>query len=171
MLAPTGERGIVVPPEEERMARTAAFSVIAGCVLVGGGCNEVDTSARSPTAVSASPAVGSSPAAGFAVETLRRGTGDEARAGDDVRVHYVGTLADGRKFESSRERGEPYGFRLGVGRVLAGWDRGIEGMRVGEVRRLTVPPSMGYGGSAVGAIPPNATLVFEVELVDVRRGG
>ena len=97
------------------------------------------------------------------------GTGAEAKAGQTVSVHYTGTLTDGKKFDSSKDRGQPFSFPLGAGRVIKGWDEGVAGMKVGGVRRLTIPPQLGYGASgAAGVIPPNATLLFEVELLDVK---
>jgi|SwirhisoilCB3_FD_contig_41_10073611_length_588_multi_3_in_0_out_0_1 FKBP-type peptidyl-prolyl cis-trans isomerase FkpA len=97
------------------------------------------------------------------------GTGAEAKAGQTVSVHYTGWLTDGKKFDSSKDRGQPFSFPLGGGRVIKGWDEGVQGMKVGGVRRLTIPPQLGYGPSgAGGVIPPNATLVFEVELLDVK---
>jgi peptidylprolyl isomerase len=97
------------------------------------------------------------------------GTGDEARAGSRVSVHYTGTLESGRKFDSSRDRGQPFEFDLGAGRVIRGWDEGVAGMRVGGKRRLVIPPELGYGSRGAGnVIPPGATLVFEVELLGVR---
>jgi FKBP-type peptidyl-prolyl cis-trans isomerase len=104
------------------------------------------------------------------IEDLRVGTGAEAQAGRGVSVHYVGTLhANGQKFDSSRDRGKPFDFPLGGGRVIKGWDQGVAGMKVGGLRRLTIPPHLGYGDRGFpGAIPPNATLVFEVELLDVK---
>jgi FKBP-type peptidyl-prolyl cis-trans isomerase FkpA len=97
------------------------------------------------------------------------GSGDEARAGQNVSVHYTGWLTSGKKFDSSRDRGQPFTFRLGGGQVIQGWDAGVAGMRVGGQRRLTIPPNMGYGASgAAGVIPPNATLIFDVELLGVR---
>jgi len=102
------------------------------------------------------------------IEDIRVGTGAEAVAGRPVGVHYVGTLINGSKFDSSRDRNEPFDFTLGVGEVIQGWDQGVAGMKVGGVRKLTVPPSMGYGARGFApVIPPNSTLVFEVELLRV----
>jgi FKBP-type peptidyl-prolyl cis-trans isomerase len=102
------------------------------------------------------------------VEELRGGAGDEAVAGKTVTVHYVGTLTDGKKFDSSRDRGEGFKFKLGAGQVIKGWDQGVAGMKVGQMRKLTIPPHLAYGDRGFpGAIPPNATLVFEVELLAV----
>ena len=95
------------------------------------------------------------------------GTGPTAAIGDTVTVNYVGTLTNGTKFDSSYDRNQPFTFRLGAGQVIAGWDQGVPGMRVGGRRRLTVPPSLGYGSSGYGPIPPNATLVFDIELVSI----
>jgi peptidylprolyl isomerase len=96
------------------------------------------------------------------------GEGREAKAGDTVSVHYTGTLQNGSKFDSSRDRGQPFQFPLGAGRVIRGWDEGVAGMRVGGRRTLVIPPDLGYGGRPVGPIPPNSTLNFDVELLDVR---
>ncbi|HEX3607396.1 MAG TPA: FKBP-type peptidyl-prolyl cis-trans isomerase [Candidatus Dormibacteraeota bacterium] len=102
------------------------------------------------------------------IEDVTAGTGTEARPGARVHVHYVGTLPDGSKFDSSRDHGRPFSFLLGRGQVIEGWDQGVAGMRVGGVRRLVIPPALGYGDAgAPPVIPPGATLHFEVELLEV----
>ena len=102
------------------------------------------------------------------MEDLKVGTGVDAVAGKTVTVHYTGWLTNGTKFDSSKDHGQPFTFQLGAGQVIKGWEQGVAGMKVGGVRKLTIPPSLGYGANgAGGVIPPNATLVFEVELLDV----
>jgi len=97
------------------------------------------------------------------------GTGTEAQAGKTVSVHYTGWLLDGTKFDSSRDRNQPFSFPLGRGQVIKGWDEGVAGMKVGGKRTLVIPPDLGYGArGAGGVIPPNAALKFEVELLDVK---
>ena len=99
---------------------------------------------------------------------LRKGI-PQFKAGDTVRVHYTGTLLDGTTFDSSRPRGTPFEFKVGAGQVIRGFERGVVGMRVGGVRKVTIPPEMGYGRKgAPPVIPPNATLIFEIELLDVK---
>ncbi|MBA3613642.1 MAG: FKBP-type peptidyl-prolyl cis-trans isomerase [Nitrospirales bacterium] len=100
---------------------------------------------------------------------LALGTGREAHAGETAIVHYTGTLTDGTKFDSSKDRNSPFSFRLGAGSVIKGWDEGVEGMNIGGIRKLVIPPQLGYGSRGAGsAVPPNATLIFEVELLDLR---
>jgi len=106
---------------------------------------------------------------GLQVEELRPGSGAEARAGNTVTVHYVGTLTDGSKFDSSRDRGQGFTFKLGTGQVIKGWDQGVAGMTVGQLRKLTIPPELAYGTRGFPPIiPPNSTLLFEVELLGVK---
>jgi FKBP-type peptidyl-prolyl cis-trans isomerase FkpA len=107
--------------------------------------------------------------ADLVIEDLVEGTGPVAEPGQTVSVHYTGWLLDGTKFDSSHDRNQPFQFRLGGGQVIKGWDRGVAGMKVGGKRRLTIPPDLGYGArGAGGVIPPNAVLVFEVDLIGVR---
>lgn len=107
-------------------------------------------------------------ASGLVFEDVVEGQGDTASAGHTVTVHYTGWLTDGRKFDSSKDRNAPFDFALGGRQVIAGWDEGVAGMKVGGTRKLTIPPQLGYGArGAGGVIPPNATLVFEVELLGV----
>jgi FKBP-type peptidyl-prolyl cis-trans isomerase FkpA len=112
---------------------------------------------------------------GLQYEDTKAGDGAEATAGQNVKVHYTGWLYDptakdnrGKKFDSSKDRGQPFGFGLGQGQVIQGWDEGVQGMKVGGTRVLTIPAELGYGArGAGGVIPPNATLVFEVDLLGV----
>jgi len=107
-------------------------------------------------------------ASGLKYEELRVGTGEAAAKGKSVEVHYTGWLTNNKKFDSSRDRGKPFSFSLGKGMVIKGWDEGVAGMKVGGKRKLTIPPALGYGARGVGGvIPPNATMVFEVELLKV----
>jgi FKBP-type peptidyl-prolyl cis-trans isomerase len=125
------------------------------------------------------PACASTPAApsggaatqlpGLKIEELVVGTGTTAQAGNTVSVHYTGWLTDGTKFDSSRDRGQPFSFKLGAGQVIPGWDQGVAGMQVGGRRRLTIAPELAYGKAGYPpVIPANATLVFEVELLDLK---
>lgn len=112
-------------------------------------------------------------ASGLRITEVKAGTGETARAGQTAVVHYTGWLytngEKGRKFDSSRDRSEPFGFPLGGGRVIKGWDEGVAGMKVGGQRTLVLPPALGYGANgAGGVIPPNATLIFDVELLELR---
>ncbi|WP_437820625.1 FKBP-type peptidyl-prolyl cis-trans isomerase [Sorangium sp. So ce1078] len=103
------------------------------------------------------------------IEDLKEGTGAEAKHGQLVTVHYVGTLTDGSKFDSSRDRGQGFSFKLGAGQVIKGWDQGVAGMKIGGLRKLTIPPELGYGARGFPpVIPPNSTLIFEVELLSLK---
>ena len=104
------------------------------------------------------------------IEILEEGSGDEAENGNNVSVHYTGTLEDGTKFDSSLDRGTPFEFKLGVGQVIEGWDIGVLGMKVGEKRKLTIPSELAYGSREIsGVIPSNSTLIFEIELLKVDK--
>lgn len=108
-------------------------------------------------------------ASGLVYEDTVVGDGAEAKAGQFVTVHYTGWLTDGSKFDSSKDRNDPFQFPLGMRRVIAGWDEGVQGMKIGGTRKLTIPSHLGYGAAgAGGVIPPNATLIFEVELLDLQ---
>jgi len=96
------------------------------------------------------------------------GTGKTVKKGDTVDINYVGTLTNGKKFDASADHGGPFTTQIGVGQVIKGWDEGVVGMKVGGKRKLIIPPSLGYGNQAAGAIPPNSTLIFEVELVGIK---
>ena len=107
----------------------------------------------------------------LAIEILEEGTGEEAQNGDSLKVHYTGTLEDGTKFDSSLDRGDPFVFTLGAEQVIQGWDLGLLGAKVGDKRKLTIPADLGYGetGAAGGKIPPGATLVFEIEVLEINK--
>jgi len=105
---------------------------------------------------------------GLRYEDIVVGTGPSPQSGQEVTVHYTGTLEDGTKFDSSLDRGQPFKFKIGLGQVIKGWDEGVMTMKVGGKRKLVIPPQLGYGRRGVGPIPPNSTLVFEVELLEVQ---
>jgi FKBP-type peptidyl-prolyl cis-trans isomerase FkpA len=150
------------------IASLAVIVLIVGGVLVfGKGSNNANGS--QPAQSSGSPAASASPAGKLEVTDEVVGTGDEAVAGKTVTVNYVGTLTNGKKFDSSYDRNQPFDFKLGGGQVIKGWDEGVAGMKVGGKRKLVIPPDLGYGAQGAGSdIPPNATLVFEVELLGVK---
>jgi len=108
---------------------------------------------------------------GLTIEVLKEGSGPEAKNNDKLSVHYTGTLENGTKFDSSLDRGKPFEFVLGQGQVIQGWEKGLLGMKIGEKRKLTIAPELAYGeqGAGNGAIPPNATLIFEVELLEINH--
>lgn len=105
---------------------------------------------------------------GLKIEDQEEGTGEAVKSGDTVVIHYNGTLTNGKKFDSSYDRGEPFTTQIGVGQVIKGWDEGVVGMKVGGKRKLTIPPSLGYGDQPTGDIPANSTLIFEVELLEIQ---
>ncbi len=101
------------------------------------------------------------------IEDIKEGSGDEVKSGDYITVHYTGTLENGEVFDSSKNHGKPFSFRIGIGAVIDGWEMGIMGMKVGGKRKLTIPPQLAYGDRSVGSIPANSTLVFDVEIVSI----
>lgn len=105
---------------------------------------------------------------GLVVEDIIVGSGTEVKSGDTILVHYKGTLQNGEQFDSSYDRGQPFDVKIGVGQVIPGWDQGVPGMKVGGKRKLIIPPALGYGDRDLGVIPPNSTLTFEIEVVDVK---
>jgi FKBP-type peptidyl-prolyl cis-trans isomerase len=137
----------------------AAGAGAAGAGAAGADSQKSGSAAEEKTVTTAS---------GLRYVELALGTGAEAKAGDRVQVHYTGWLEDGTKFDSSVDRGTPFAFPLGAGRVIKGWDEGVAGMKVGGKRKLIIPAELGYGDrGAGGVIPPKATLIFEVELLKV----
>jgi FKBP-type peptidyl-prolyl cis-trans isomerase len=168
------------------MSRSLYWLILAvavtGCAHKGGtttGTGAVaTTTTQSPTSTDTTsagakgkdaPAAEVTMASGLKYQDLKVGNGAIAENGMTVSVHYTGWLTDGTKFDSSVDRGQPFSFRLGAGQVIRGWDEGVQGMRVGGKRKLTIPSDLGYGaaGTPGGPIPPNATLVFDVELLGV----
>lgn len=135
------------------MNRRAALSALILTFALGA-CGSSDSSPTGPSSL--------------VIEDLVIGTGATAANGDTITVNYVGTLTNGQKFDASADHGGPFTFRLGVGAVIAGWDQGLVGMRVGGQRRLTIPPSLAYGSRSVGSIPPNSTLIFVVDLLSIQ---
>lgn len=121
----------------------------------------------SPTGDSANQTATDEPS-DLVIEDLSEGEGEAVESGDTVVMHYRGTLTDGTVFDSSYDRGEPFETQIGVGQVIEGWDKGVVGMKVGGKRKLTIPSEMGYGAQGAGTIPPNATLIFELELLEIK---
>ncbi|MGO8997511.1 MAG: FKBP-type peptidyl-prolyl cis-trans isomerase [Polyangiaceae bacterium] len=162
-----------------------AVGALAACDSLTAPSEPVPISADTTTAATASakpaapqasasaatpPAPPSDPNAKLVSTDLVVGKGAVAKTGDTVSVHYVGTLLDGKEFDSSRKRGQPFVFTLGKGQVIRGWDQGVVGMKIGGKRKLVIPPALAYGDHGMGkVIPPNSTLNFEVELVDIKK--
>jgi FKBP-type peptidyl-prolyl cis-trans isomerase len=148
------------------LALIVAVALLAACAnesdsgLVSGGGDTTDANCHEEAITTDT---------GLGIQDTTCGEGAEAVTGKSVSVHYVGTLESGEQFDSSRDRGTPFEFALGSGQVIAGWDEGIQGMKVGGIRKLTIPPDLGYGAAgSPPVIPPNSTLIFEVELLAVR---
>jgi FKBP-type peptidyl-prolyl cis-trans isomerase len=148
------------------------LAAVIGLTLLVTACAKKKAQEQTPQANAAA----SSPAgqvittsSGLQYQILQPGSGAIAESGKKVSVHYTGWLTDGKKFDSSVDRGQPFQFQLGAGQVIKGWDEGVAGMKIGEKRKLTIPSNLGYGPrGAGGAIPPNATLIFDVELLGVQ---
>lgn len=143
-----------------------ALAILSSLILV---YYVMSTPTNNPSTLGATPSPTVVDADAFSMTTIKEGKGDGAKSGQTVTVHYTGTLKDGTKFDSSVDRKQPFSFKLGAGDVIQGWDIGVLGMKVGEKRKLVIPASMGYGAAGVsGAIPPNATLLFEVEMISFK---
>lgn len=168
----TGCAKLTEPPKEEPMQVAQGEPADSAEV-------KLPDPAKKPAALaSAKPAEPEKPAEPVAppsneklgVKDVVVGKGAEAKTGDTVKVHYVGTLTDGKEFDASKKHGQPFDFELGAGRVIKGWDQGVAGMKVGGKRKLTIPPSLGYGPrGSPPVIPPNATLLFDIELLEVKK--
>jgi FKBP-type peptidyl-prolyl cis-trans isomerase FkpA len=143
-----------------RRAAWVGLVALALAALLAAGCSGGAASGA---------AGGSAAVTDLKIEDEVVGTGPEIKAGQTAVVDYTGWLTDGTKFDSSKDHGQPFPFKLGAGQVIKGWDQGVQGMHVGGKRKLTIPPQLGYGSQGYGGvIPPNATLVFEVELLDIK---
>ncbi len=155
------------PTYRKRNAVSGAFAVATAIVLAVGfsACTKKDQPADGATSTTSTAPDANQE---LKIEDLKEGNGAEAVDGKTVSVHYTGLLTDGKKFDSSLDRGQPFKFVLGQQQVIQGWDQGVKGMKVGGKRKLTIPSRLGYGERGAGSvIPPNATLVFEVELLGV----
>jgi FKBP-type peptidyl-prolyl cis-trans isomerase len=161
-------------PRSIRPLAAFAALVLTGCSSTSGGKTTPPATPPAPAAATAANPQSALPQEvvtrdGLKYVDLKVGDGAIAETGMRAMVHYTGWLTDGTTFDSSVERGQPFSFTLGQGQVIRGWDEGVKGMRVGGKRKLTIPPDMGYGSrGAAGVIPPNATLIFDVELLDVK---
>jgi len=145
--------------------RTQTASVQQGLVVVDGSSANSETALRDALTSAASPR---GTLEGLVANDIRFGVGNAVEKGDTVVVNYVGTLQDGFEFDNSYKRGTPYTFKVGDGKVIKGWDEGLVGMKVGGARILVVPPEMGYGKEGFGPVPPNAPLVFSIELLEIK---
>jgi peptidylprolyl isomerase len=147
---------------KEAIAVAASIGVI-GFLLFGSSI----VALFNPNNNKASQTAMKTPSTGVATEDIIVGTGETAKAGDTITVNYIGTLTDGKVFDSSYDRKQPFTFVLGQGKVIRGWEEGFKGMRVGGKRRIIIAPDYGYGAQNIGPIPANSTLIFDVELLNV----
>ena len=150
------------------MSKQELLIILGGAVILTIGLIFFTLPKNSNPPIEIQTPTSSSPSAQLRIEDLVVGSGTEAKSESTVTVNYLGTLEDGTKFDSSYDRNEPFTTQIGVGAVIKGWDQGIPGMKVGGKRRLTIPSELGYGPTGAGDIPPNANLIFEIELLDVK---
>jgi FKBP-type peptidyl-prolyl cis-trans isomerase len=146
------------------------YALLGASLMLCLACNESDANSQDKDKKDKKEEKVITTKSGLKYVELKEGTGDEAKAGQIVEVHYTGWLKDGTKFDSSKDRNEPFKFPLGAGRVIKGWDEGVAGMKVGGKRKLIIPPELGYGKRGAGnVIPPDAELTFEVELLGIKK--
>jgi FKBP-type peptidyl-prolyl cis-trans isomerase len=159
--------GTIKVVDETAAPLADATAPAEGTTVEGEAAPAEGETAAGDTGAEEAPMIVTTPS-GLKYEDVKVGDGAEAKAGDIVRVHYTGTLEDGTKFDSSVDRGVPFEFPLGAGKVIKGWDEGVAGMKVGGKRKLTIPSDLGYGPHGhPPVIPPNATLIFDVELLEI----
>jgi FKBP-type peptidyl-prolyl cis-trans isomerase len=164
-VAPPGLEFAKTPPKDSQPAQAIGEQSAAASAKI----NKVaETASGAPLAPPTPVGRPTKLPSGLVYETLKEGSGAAAQPGQTIVMHYTGTLEDGTKFDSSRDRGEPAQFVIGAGQLIKGWDLGVPGMKVGERRKLTIPGDLGYGPQGQGKIPPNATLTFDIELMGVK---